>query len=66
MVLYLRSSVGLCRYEVRLAEAEAQLALPYTALAELINCHKDEVAILDSATHAWNQVSFLAIRGCSD
>ena len=28
----------------------------YTALAQLLNCHSDEIAIVTSATAAWYQV----------
>ncbi|WIA32612.1 hypothetical protein OEZ86_003415 [Tetradesmus obliquus] len=33
-----------------------QLSLPYTALAELLNCSPNEIAIVGSATSAWAQV----------
>ena len=28
----------------------------YTALAQLLNCHPDEIAVVTSATAAWYQV----------
>ncbi|KAF6262168.1 aminotransferase class V [Scenedesmus sp. NREL 46B-D3] len=33
-----------------------ELSLPYTALAELLNCSPNEIAIVGSATSAWAQV----------
>ncbi|KAL4425946.1 hypothetical protein ABPG75_009962 [Micractinium tetrahymenae] len=38
--------------------AEAELRRPYTALAALLGCHEDELAILSSATAAWQQVVY--------
>ncbi|KAL4418819.1 hypothetical protein ABPG77_008704 [Micractinium sp. CCAP 211/92] len=38
--------------------AEAELRRPYTALAALLNCQEDEVAIVSSATAAWQQVVY--------
>lgn len=56
-------STGLsCRYEARLQDVDEMLARPYTALAKLLNCHRDEVAIVSSATSAWTQVKSLATR----
>ena len=33
---------------------------PYTALAQLLNCHPDEIAVVTSATAAWFQVHVIA------
>lgn len=44
-------------YEVAAREVEA-LQRPYDALARLINCSPDEVAIVQSATSAWAQVFY--------
>ena len=44
-----------CRYEAAIQQAEA-MEKPYTALAKLLNCDTDEVAIVTSATTAWFQV----------
>lgn len=38
--------------------AEAELRRPYAALAALLNCCEDELAILSSATAAWQQVVY--------
>ena len=35
---------------------------PYTALAALLNCRTDEIAILTSATAAWQQVMLAGWR----
>lgn len=45
------------RYEAAEASTEA-LERPYHALARLLNCGPEEVAILQSATLAWQQVFF--------
>jgi hypothetical protein len=42
------------RYEAVEAQAEA-LERPYQALATLLNCERDEIALLQSATAAWTQ-----------
>jgi selenocysteine lyase/cysteine desulfurase len=44
-------------YETLDASSEA-LRRPYTALAQLLNCQADEIAILSSATAAWQQVVY--------
>lgn len=46
----------LSRYEALAQQAEA-MEKPYTALAKLLNCHSDEIAIVTSSTSAWFQVS---------
>ncbi len=33
---------------------------PYTALAQLLNCHPDEIAITTSSTTSWFQVQTLS------
>ena len=45
------------RYEV-LEGAKDDLHRPYTALASLLNCSSDEIAIVTSATEAWQQVLY--------
>ncbi|KAA6422013.1 MAG: aminotransferase class V [Trebouxia sp. A1-2] len=42
-------------YEALIQEAEA-MEKPYTALAQLLNCHPDEIAITTSSTASWFQV----------
>ena len=51
------ASYGLaaCRYEALAQQAEA-MEKPYTALAKLLNCYSDEIAIVTSSTAAWFQV----------
>lgn len=44
-----------CRYEMA-ERGAAALKLPYTALAALLNCDQAEIAIVQSATFAWQQV----------
>jgi len=46
-----------CRYEALAQEADA-MEKPYTALAHLLNCHPDEIAIVTSSTTAWYQAGF--------
>lgn len=45
------------RYEALAQQAEA-MEKPYTALAKLLNCHSDEIAIVTSSTAAWFQVQY--------
>ena len=47
--------IAACRYEALAQQAEA-MEKPYTALAKLLNCHADEIAIVTSSTTAWYQV----------
>ena len=47
--------IAACRYEALAQQAEA-MEKPYTALAKLLNCHADEIAIVTSSTTAWCQV----------
>lgn len=49
--------IFLCRYETFDAASE-DLERPYTALASLLNCSPDEIAIVTSATEAWQQVIY--------
>lgn len=51
--LELEASTG--GYEALIQEAEA-MEKPYTALAQLLNCHPDEIAITTSSTTSWFQV----------
>ncbi len=44
------------RYETVAAE-EAAMQRPYKALAELLNCRPENIAIVTSATVGWQQVS---------
>lgn len=55
--LHARSEATIGGYETFDAEAEA-LRCPYTALAALLNCRPDEIAIVSSATAAWQQVVY--------
>ncbi len=48
------SAAAAIRYEAVEAQAEA-LERPYQGLAALLNCERDEVALLQSATAAWTQ-----------
>ena len=52
----LRARLALCRYETVRREADA-MQRPYTALAALLNCRPEEIAIVTSATVAWQQVT---------
>lgn len=52
------------RYETAVEHAEA-LQLPYDALAELLHCNPEEIAIVQSATTAWQQVLTLIPVACS-
>lgn len=35
-----------------------ELSLPYRALAQLLNCSEEEIAIVSSATEAWQQIVY--------
>ena len=52
------------RYETLDASTE-DLERPYTALASLLNCHPDEIAVVTSATEAWQQVIYGLAAGFS-
>ena len=43
------------RYEA-VEQETPTLRRPYQALANMLNCSSDEIAVTPSATHAWNQV----------
>ncbi len=45
------------RYEAAEKEASA-LERPYAALASLLNCDPNEIAVLSSATLAWQQAFY--------
>ena len=46
----------LSRYEAAMDQQQA-LQRPYDALARMLNCSMDNIAVLVSATSAWGQVS---------
>ncbi|KAL3143663.1 hypothetical protein ABBQ38_002458 [Trebouxia sp. C0009 RCD-2024] len=52
---YLELEAKIGGYEAFAQQGEA-LEKPYTALAKLLNCHSDEIAIVTSSTAAWFQV----------
>ena len=54
--------IAACRYEALAQQAEA-MEKPYKALANLLNCLSDEIAIVTSSTTAWFQV--IASCDCS-
>ncbi len=53
--LGLESRIG--GYEAVEAAAEA-VARPYDAIAELLNCRREEVALMESATRAWDMAFY--------
>jgi len=56
-VLITATALNFCSYETFDAST-TDLERPYTALASLINCSPDEIAIVTSATEAWQQVIY--------
>ena len=54
----LRLGLLLSRYEAATDQQQA-LQRPYDALARMLNCSPDNIAVLVSATSAWGQVSSL-------
>ncbi|KAK9862697.1 hypothetical protein WJX84_002020 [Apatococcus fuscideae] len=54
---YLDLEASLGGYEA-VDQEQAALDRPYTALAAMLNCEPDEIAIMTSATTAWQQVFF--------
>jgi selenocysteine lyase/cysteine desulfurase len=42
-------------------EAEGRIDRAYDAIATLLNCHRDEVAIVENATRAWD-MAFYSLR----
>ncbi len=42
-------------------EAEARIERSYDAIATLLNCHRDEVALVENATRAWD-MAFYSMR----
>eukprot|EP00887_Chlorella_sp_A99_P004639 scaffold4.g4639.t1 len=57
VVNYLKLETAVGGYEA-CDEAAAALERPYTALASLLNCDANEIAIVSSATAAWQQVVY--------
>ena len=60
VVGHLRLEARIGGYEAEDAAAE-QVARTYDAIAELLGCHRDEVAVVDSATRAWD-LALYALR----
>ena len=56
------NAVSFTRYEATEAHADL-LRLPYDTLAQMISCSPDEIAIVESATTAWQQAFFGAAPG---
>jgi cysteine desulfurase / selenocysteine lyase len=52
VVAHLRREATIGGYEAAEEAADA-LERPYDAVAELLGCHRDEVALVESATRAW-------------
>jgi cysteine desulfurase / selenocysteine lyase len=59
VIAHLRREAEIGGYEAA-AEAEPAVERTYTAAARLIGCRPDEIAFVDSATHAWN-LAFAAL-----
>ena len=59
VVAYLRREAEIGGYEAH-AESERSIEGVYTSLAQLINARPDEIALLESATRAWD-MAFYAI-----
>jgi selenocysteine lyase/cysteine desulfurase len=59
-IAHLRREERMGGYEAEAAAAE-DIARCYGALAELLNCHPRDIALMDSATSAWHS-AFHAIR----
>ena len=55
--LYLTALIDWCvaRYEA-VEQEQTALEKPYTALAQMLSCEPDEIAVVTSATTAWQQV----------
>ncbi|PSC71875.1 aminotransferase class V [Micractinium conductrix] len=55
---YLQREATRGGYETYFAALDSELQRPYIALSELLNCGEDEVAVVHSATVAWQQVVY--------
>lgn len=55
---FLRLEAQLGGYEAQACARAALEGRPYEALAALLNCRPDEIAIVSSATAAWQQVVY--------
>lgn len=47
------------------AMREAELARPYDAIAAYLNCAREEIAVVENATVAWNQAFFAVLDSMS-
>lgn len=59
VVDYVRLEAEIGGYEAAARELDA-LRRPYEAAARMLNCHPDEIAVVESATRAW-QLAFAAV-----
>ena len=57
VINHLRLEAEIGGYEAEAAAAEA-LANTYGALARLLNCHSDEIAVMENATVAWDMAFY--------
>ena len=57
MIAHLRREAAIGGYEAA-AEARDAIETTYAALARMLNCQPDEIAVVDSATRAWDMAFY--------
>ena len=65
MTAHLRLEAEIGGYEAA-AQAQEQIDVTYAALAQLVGGRRDEVALFDNSTHAWNAAFYSIPLGPGD